>query len=218
MCKRCWHAKLNFCATWCAETHELNLLKRCLTTSQVWLTRAAVPHRGASPCPAERPAVYKSRPNVEEATRAWWRSRTPPPKGAPCAGLDSHPRLQPGLARGCAPRRARPGAERAPAAAGDPVAGGRGLRHEVAYELPAVANVSAPVPIGAALAEIAEIPFGVHPVSETASIQMSAETSETSETSQTAAAVLALRKGGSGSQALLRHLAQLAALDLEAVG
>jgi hypothetical protein len=74
-----------------------------------------------------RPAVYENRPVVEEATRGGWRSWKLPPKGAPCAGLDLNPRRQPVLARGRAPRRARPGAERAPVAARDLVAGERGL-------------------------------------------------------------------------------------------
>jgi len=74
-----------------------------------------------------RPAVYENRPVVEEATRGGWRSWKLPPKGAPCAVLDLNPRRQPVLARGRAPRRARPGAERAPVAARDLVAGERGL-------------------------------------------------------------------------------------------
>jgi hypothetical protein len=46
-----------------------------------------------------RPAACKNRPIVEDAARAGWRSWKPPPKGAPCAGLDRHPWRQPVLAR-----------------------------------------------------------------------------------------------------------------------
>src|SRR6266851_6362167 len=97
-----------------------------------------------------RPAVYKNRPIVEDATRAGWRSWKPPPKGAPCAGLDPHPRRQPGLARGRAPRRARPGAERAPVAASgrQPAVIGVSLAEtaETPRRFPAVTNVRPPPP------------------------------------------------------------------------
>src|SRR5260370_37741716 len=68
MCKHCWHAKLNFCATWCAETHELNLLKKHLKSSVAY-TGCGTTSRSIA-MSGGRPAVYKSRPIVEEATRA----------------------------------------------------------------------------------------------------------------------------------------------------
>jgi hypothetical protein len=110
-----------------------------------------------------RPAVYENRPVVEEATRGGWRSWKLPPKGAPCAGLDLNPRRQPVLARGRAPRRARPGAERAPVAARDLVAGERGLSAQGRVRAgqrrpPALRRDINPAVIGVSLAETAETP------------------------------------------------------------
>src|SRR5882757_10871586 len=100
----------------------------------MWLTWGSETTSRSIAMSGGRPAVYENRPVVEEATRGGWRSWKLPPKGAPCAGLDLNPRRQPVLARGRAPRRARPGAERAPVAARDLVAGGRGFLRKAAYE------------------------------------------------------------------------------------
>jgi hypothetical protein len=109
-------------------------------------------------------AVCENRPVVEEATRGGWRSWKPPPRGAPCAGLDPHPRRQPDLARGCASRRARPGtsAHQSPRVIRAMERVGVVLR-EVAYgpdgagRLPLRRDVG-PAVIGVSLAEIAETP------------------------------------------------------------
>src|SRR5260370_16372129 len=115
-----------------------------------------------------RPAAYKNRPIVEDATRAGWRNGKPPPKGAPCAGLDPHPRRQPGLARGRT-RWARPGAARAPVAARDLVAGGVGFLRKAAYEPDSAGRLplrrdANPAVIGVSLAETAETPRALPPV------------------------------------------------------
>ena len=114
-----------------------------------------------------RPAVYENRPVVEEATRGGWRSWKLPPKGAPCAVLDLNPRRQPVLARGRAPRRARPGAERAPVAARDLVSlhviwllESVGFLRKAAYEPDSVDRLRLrrdinPAVIGVSLAETA---------------------------------------------------------------
>jgi hypothetical protein len=108
-------------------------------------------------------AVYENRPVVEEATRAGWRSWKPPPKGAPCAGLDPHPRRQPVLARGCASRRARPGTNAYQSPRVIRLLGRVGVLRKVAYErdgagrLPLRGDVNSAV-IGVSLAETAETP------------------------------------------------------------
>jgi hypothetical protein len=110
-----------------------------------------------------RTAACKNRLIIEDATRAGWRNWKPPPKDAPCAGRDRHPRRQPVLARGRAPRRARPGAERPPVAARDLVAGGRGFLRKAANEPDSAGRLRLrrdvnPAVIGVSLAETAETP------------------------------------------------------------
>ena len=121
------HSKFSFCATWCAKTDSLYILKQHLISHRMWLTWGERNYIEEYRHVRRTTRCLRNRPVVEEATRGGWRSWKLPPKGAPCAGLDLNPRRQPVLARGRAPRRARPGAERAPVAARDLVAGERGL-------------------------------------------------------------------------------------------